>query len=273
MKSEIKNYHIWLIGLAIIFITGIIAGKYGSNDTSIFFSNNKSADKCKCKKEKSGDGYKYKKSYCQYDIDSTTTAKREQYRLRLKTASYSLNIPSSVKVDTPFTIYFVLNPVENPKILAKKLEKIISQDPAKTQRIEADTTKLSSKMRVKLTGEDFEITPVEGKEFDGLKSTQPSGDTRWGWHIQAKHAGESLPLYLNVWCELPVALGGPIDMLPTLTRYINVEVTPIWLINTYWERWQWFIGGIGAVLVTAIGWWLKNRYEKNNTPSEQNNET
>lgn len=193
--------------------------------------------------------------------DSIMIAEREKYLAKLKKASYSFNTPTSVKIDAPFTIYFLLNPLDEPQKLAEKLRHKVNQKASgNEQKIEAERTKWSAKMRVTLTGDDFEITPVEGKTFDGSKTPSPGKDTFWSWHIQAKHAGEALPLYLNVSCELPQKLGGPMEMIPTLERYIRVDVTPIWMLNTYWERWKWILGGIGAALVAAFGLWWKSRH-------------
>ena len=198
--------------------------------------------------------------------DSTLIAEREKYSAKLKKASYSFNTPTSVKIDTPFTIYFLLNPLDTPQKLANKLRRKVWHEPfGKEQKIEADQTKRSAKMRVTLTGEDFEITPTEGKTFDGIKTPSTYKETSWSWRIQAKNVGEALPLYLNVWCELPQELGGPMEMIPTLNRYIRVDVTPIWVLNTYWERWKWILGGIGAALVAAFGLWWKSRHPEGTT--------
>ena len=201
---------------------------------------------------------------CQIFDDSTMSAERHKYFKKLKTASYSFNTPNSVQIDNPFTIHFFLNPLDEPKKLEKKLRLSISHEPyGKNQKIEAKRTKWNTKMRVTLTGQDFEITPVEGNTFDGIKTPNSDEDTSWSWSVKAKHDGEALPLYLNVWCELPKELGGPLEMIPTLTRYIHIDVTPIWILNTYWEKWKWILGGIGTVLVTAFGLWWKSRHPEN----------
>jgi len=199
----------------------------------------------------------------QFSDDSTMIAERRKYMKKLKQTSYSFNTPYSVKIDAPFTIYFFLNPLDQPQKLAEKLRLHMNYDPSgKDQRIEANSTKWSAKMRVTLTGQDFEITPVEGNTFDGIKTPFPDKDTSWSWRIQAKHDGDALPLHLNVWCELPAELGGPVEMIPTLNRYIRVDVTPIWILNTYWERWKWIFGGIGTAFLTAFGFWWKSRHTK-----------
>ena len=200
----------------------------------------------------------------QLSHESTMNAERQKYKNKLPEASYVFNTPNSVKIDNPFTIHFFLNPLDEPKKLEKKLRLIISHEPyGKNQKIEAKRTKWNTKMRVTLTGQDFEITPVEGNTFDGIKTPNSDEDTSWSWSVKAKHDGEALPLYLNIWCELPKELGGPLEMIPTLTRYISIDVTPIWILNTYWEKWKWILGGIGTVLVTAFGLWWKSRHPEN----------
>ena len=209
-------------------------------------------------------GHSYSLADRQLSHESTMSAERQKYKNKLPEASYVFNTPNSVKIDNPFTIHFFLNPLDEPKKLEKKLRLIISHEPyGKNQKIEAKRTKWNTKMRVTLTGQDFEITPVEGNTFDGIKTPNSDEDTSWSWSVKAKHDGEALPLYLNIWCELPKELGGPLEMIPTLTRYISIDVTPIWILNTYWEKWKWILGGIGTVLVTAFGLWWKSRHPEN----------
>jgi len=267
MKKEIK---VALIGGGVAIIVALITISGSLKPAEISFktispaihnSQNVTGNTSTLYDSMSDFNYRASLAYRQLSHDSTMSAERQKYKNKLPEASYVFNTPNSVKIDNPFTIHFFLNPLDEPKKLEKKLRLIISHEPyGKNQKIEAKRTKWNTKMRVTLTGQDFEITPVEGNTFDGIKTPNSDEDTSWSWSVKAKHDGEALPLYLNIWCELPKELGGPLEMIPTLTRYIRIDVTPIWILNTYWEKWKWILGGIGTVLVTAFGLWWKSRH-------------
>ena len=117
-------------------------------------------------------------------------------------------------------------------------------------------------MRATLTGADFDITPTEGKGFDGQKYLSATRRTEWAWDIKAKHVGETLPLHLRVWAVLPKELGEPHEVLK-LDKLIHVEVTIFWLLDEFWEKyWKWILGGLGTAIASAIGAWWKSRQPK-----------
>lgn len=199
----------------------------------------------------------------EFSADADLLARRDAYRQQLKQASYTFNPPSPIKVATPVTVFFWIDPVAEPMRLAEELKaKLLEMRPGEPPRTEAGRIDWSPKMRATLTGDDFDITPTEGKGFDGQKNLSATLRTGWAWDIKAKHVGEMLPLHLRVWAVLPKELGEPYEVLK-LDKLIHVEVTIFWLLDEFWEKyWKWILGGLGTALASAIGAWWKSRQPK-----------
>lgn len=192
--------------------------------------------------------------------DMALLARRETYLNGLKKASYTFNTPSPIKVAKPVTVYFWIDPQVEPMRLAKELKgKLLEMRPGEKPQTEAGQMDWSPKMRVTLTGDDFDITPTKGKSFDGIKDLSTTQRTEWSWDVTAKKVGEKLPLHIQVSAVLPKELGEP-DVLK-LDRLIQVKVTWFWLLDNFWEKyWKWLLGGLGAALASAIAAWWKYRH-------------
>lgn len=199
----------------------------------------------------------------EFSADADLLARRDAYHQQLKQASYTFNPPSPIKVATPVTVFFWIDPVAEPMRLAEELKaKLLEMRPGEPARTEAGRIDWSPKMRATLTGDDFDITPTEGKGFDGHKNLSATLRTGWAWDIKAKRVGEMLPLHLRVWAVLPKELGEPYEVLK-LDKLIHVEVTIFWLLDEFWEKyWKWILGGLGTALASAIGAWWKSRQPK-----------
>lgn len=199
----------------------------------------------------------------EFSADAELLARRDAYHQQLKQASYAFNPLSPIKVATPVTVHFWIDPVAEPLRLAEELQaKLLAMRPGEAPRTEAGRIDWSPKMRATLTGDDFDIAPTEGKGFDGQKNLSATRRTEWAWDIKAKHVGETLPLHLQVWAVLPKELGEPYEVLK-LDKLIHVEVTLFWLLDEFWEKyWKWILGGLGTALATAIGAWWKSRQPK-----------
>lgn len=201
----------------------------------------------------------------EFSADAELLARRDAYHQQLKQASYTFNPPSPIKVATPVTVFFWIDPIAEPMRLAEELKaKLLEMRPGEAPRTEAGRIDWSPKMRATLTGrsEDFDITPAEGKGLDGQKNLSATRRTEWAWDIKAKRVGETLPLHLRVWAVLPKELGEPYEVLK-LDKLIHVEVTLFWLLDEYWEKyWKWILGGLGTALAGAIGTWWKSRQAK-----------
>ena len=198
----------------------------------------------------------------EFDADAALSAHRDAYIAKLKglkPASYTFNTPSPIKVATPVTVYFWLDPLVEPMRLAEELKaKLLTLRPGETPQTEAGHMKWSPKMRAKLTGDDFDITP----NFGVQKTFSATDRTEWSWDVKARHVGSQLPLHLEVWAVLPQELGED-DKILTLDKLIHVEVTFLWLLDEHWDKyWKWILGGLGGALATAIGAWWKRRQPK-----------
>ncbi|MCX7170004.1 MAG: hypothetical protein NTY41_06830 [Proteobacteria bacterium] len=199
----------------------------------------------------------------EFGAEASLLARREAYLNELKQASYTFNPPSPIKVATPITVYFWIDPLLEPVRLAEELKaELMKMRPGETPQTEAGRMDWSPKMRAKLTGEDFDITPTEAKDFDGKKNLYGTRRTDWSWDVKAKHVGKQLPLHLRVWAILPEELGEPYEVLK-LDKLIHVEVTFLWLVDEFWEKyWKWILGGLGTTLAGAIGAWWKSGQPK-----------
>lgn len=199
----------------------------------------------------------------EFSADAELLARRDAYHRQLKQASYTFNPLSPIKVATPVTVFFWIDPVAEPMRLAEELKaKLLEMRPGEAPRTEAGRIDWSPKMRATLTGDDFDITPTERKGFDGQKDLSATRRTEWAWDIKAKHVGETLPLHLRVWAVLPKELGEPYEVLK-LDKLIHVEVTIFWLLDEFWEKyWKWILGGLGTAIAGAIGAWWKSRQPK-----------
>jgi len=199
----------------------------------------------------------------EFDADAALLARRDAYHQQLKQAAYTFNPLSPIKVATPVTVFFWIDPVAEPLRLAEELKAaMLKMHPGEAPQAESGRLDWSPKMRATLTGDDFEITPTEGKNFDGQKILSASRRTEWSWDIKAQHVGEKLPMHLRVWAVLPAELGEPYEVLK-LDKLIHVEVTFLWLLDEFWEKyWKWILGGIGTALAGAIGTWWKSRQPK-----------
>lgn len=110
----------------------------------------------------------------EFGADAALLARREAYLKELKQASYTFNPLSPIKVATPVIVYFWLDPLAEPMRLAEELKaKLLMMRPGEAPQTVAGRIDWSPKMRATLTGEDFDITPTEAKNFDGLKILPP----------------------------------------------------------------------------------------------------
>lgn len=191
----------------------------------------------------------------QNDNPQTIVQRIDAYFSSLKSAAYTFNPPSPIRVAEPVTVHFWLDPQAAPAALAEELKKLVPQDGA---RVESGKTKWSPKMRATLSGSDFDVKAIDSEE-QMISSTQR---TTWSWDITPSHPGEKLALHLRLAVILPDEFGAP-KTVTTLDREINVEVTQWWLFDHYFDKyWKWLLGGFGTVIVSFIAWWWKNRAQR-----------
>lgn len=196
----------------------------------------------------------------EYAEDRQRLARRDAYLSSLQQGGYAFNTPSPVDVGRASSVQFWLDPRGDTEQLARDLKAALRGlgGPAEPG-VESGAVEWSPRMRAVLSGEDFDIVPGEGKDFDGIKDLSASLRTSWAWDVRARKPGEALLLHLRVWAVLPEHLGEPREIIK-LDRPIRVQATAPWLIDTYWEKyWKWLLGGLGSTLTAVIAWWWQHR--------------
>lgn len=170
----------------------------------------------------------------------------------LKTAAYTFNPPSPIKVAKPVTIHFWLDPVASVEELTEEFRKSLPEDAL---RVEAGKVKWAPDMEATLKGDNFTIQAVTPEK----QPVSAKERTFWSWSITPKQPGAKQPLYLTLNVVPPPELGGP-RTIKVLEKKIDVEVTWWWLFDTFFDKyWKWLLGGIGTAFAGLLAWWWKNR--------------
>jgi hypothetical protein len=188
--------------------------------------------------------------------DQERMRRRDAYVTGLGKSDYTFNAPSPIKVARPITVALWVDPT---KVAAELVEEMKKAYPESAARVVAGETIWSPRMKARLTGPEFEITPLEGEDFDGVKDLSLAGRTEWRWNVVPTFPGKK-KLTVLLWAVLPPELGVPREV-PAINRDVEVEVTVWWLVDHYWEKyWRWMIAGLASALAAAIGWWWKKRH-------------
>jgi hypothetical protein len=188
-------------------------------------------------------------------VDRERMRQRDEYINSLKKGAYTFNPPSPIEVEQRITVALWVDPAKEAAQLAEEMKKAYPESAA---RVEAGDIRWSPRMRAALTGGDFEITPVEGQDFDGVKDLSATNRNSWEWDIVPKWPGKKRLLHLRLEVILPPGLGTPWEIV--LDREIEVEVTLWWLLDHFWEKyWKWMIGGLASAAGAAMAYWWKNR--------------
>jgi len=121
-------------------------------------------------------------------------------------------------------------------------------------------------MRSRLFGDGFNITPYS----DEGQTIPDNGFAEWDYDILPIKSG-NLTLTLAVAIRYKLSGSDEITDLPVLTRQIEVQVNRWWTTTHFiGDNWQYFLGGIGTVIL-AIGGYLGKRWwerKDNNHHSE-----
>ena len=175
-----------------------------------------------------------------------------------KDAVYTFNPPSPITVDKPRTVHLWVDTMIDQQTLAEELKRIAPWDAA---RIEAGPIRVSPEMRAILTGENFKINANSPEQ----QMINMEGRTIWSWEITPTWPGTQT-LHLRLIAIPPDTMSSPYTIPVPLDRIIEVKVTFWWLIDHFFEKyWKWLLGGLGTLLMTFLGWWLKKRFDKEKT--------
>ncbi len=123
---------------------------------------------------------------------------------------------------------------------------------------------VSSFMKVRLTGDGFEITPLSSEEQIVVSDTY----TQWSWDVVPQKAGEQrLVLIVTARIKLPGYTDEQKD-LDVLERNIDVRVDAVYSIQSFFrENQDWIFPSVLIPFVTAAGAWLwKSHTKRRGTP-------
>jgi hypothetical protein len=110
--------------------------------------------------------------------------------------------------------------------------------------------KISTKMKMTLSGPDFTITPLSPVE----QFVDNESPTQWQWDVKPNKAGK-----LHLRLAAVVELKEISKEFETIDREIAVQVDPVDEVSAFWKgNWQWIIATLTA-LVGAIWRWLARR--------------
>jgi hypothetical protein len=119
--------------------------------------------------------------------------------------------------------------------------------------------KISTKMKMTLSGPDFTITPLSPVE----QFVDNESPTQWQWDVKPNKAGK-LHLRLAAIVELKELS----KEFETIDREIAVQVDPVDEVSGFWKgNWQWIIATLTA-LGGAIWRWLARRKSSLPAPSK-----
>lgn len=187
------------------------------------------------------------------DAEESPGDPRTAYINSLRDAAYTFNPPGTMKVEETRTVHLWLDTRVTEAELAAALRQLVPQDAG---RIEAGQIRVSPQMEAVLTGEDFTVKAVQPP----IQSVNMAGRTIWSWDITPHKPGRHV-LHLRLVVVLPEGLGKPHAIPQPLDRTIEVEVTPWWIFDHYFDRyWGPMLGGLVTMLAGVLAWWWKRRY-------------
>ena len=171
--------------------------------------------------------------------------KLEKSLRELRKGNIAYNTPEKMK--TGQTAHVTVR-IGSDKVPAQSL---ISSLPAdQGTRTEVSPTPVSTKMKVRLAGADFNITSLSSEEQVVLGDTP----TTWEWDIEAKHSGK-LRLHLAAVVEIENLSR---DFV-AVDRDILVQVDPVNEAEDFVKSNSvWILGTIGAA-IGGVWAWLKRR--------------
>jgi hypothetical protein len=107
--------------------------------------------------------------------------------------------------------------------------------------------KISEFMKVRLSGEDFNIIPLnEEEQIIGEK-----GYTEWAWDVTPKKRGKKT-LHLHITLRIRLPFGEEKKDHPVMDKEIIIKVNPIYSATSFIVmNWKWILT---ALIVPLIGW-------------------
>lgn len=151
----------------------------------------------------------------------------------------------------------IFNPSEEMKVgVRERIEVRISKDPdvdivsaLKGRGIaQIEDIKVSELMKVRVSGSDFNITPLnEEEQFIGSQ-----GFTEWAWDVTPQKSGNRV-LHLHVTLRIRLPFGEERKDHPVLDKSVLVKVNPIYSTRVFLiTYWKWLATGIILPLIGFI---------------------
>ncbi len=157
----------------------------------------------------------------------------------------------------------VFNPPDTMKLGVKerietRISKDVNADLISSLRgrgiPQTEVLKISELMKVRLSGDDFGITPLN----EELQIIEATGFTEWAWDVTPTKSGQKV-LYLHVTLRIRMPFGEETKDHPILERRIVVLVNPIYSMKCFvQEYWKWIVT---ALILPLLGWALKTYLE------------
>jgi len=119
------------------------------------------------------------------------------------------------------------------------------------QDTKAVSTPISTRMKMKLTGADFDIVPLSSEE------QIVGGDvpTTWEWDVVPKRSGK-----LRLHLAAIVVLHSVSKDFTTVDKEIIVQVDPVGEAENFVKQyWQWILTTVGTVVGAAWAWWRRRK--------------
>ena len=134
---------------------------------------------------------------------------------------------------------------------------------------QVEEVKVGTFMRARLYGNGF----VVSSKSDEGQVIPDNGFAEWVYDVTPLEAGtKSITLQISLRYKLPGS--EELTNLPVMTRDISVQVNPWWTAKNFMaSNWQWFLGGLGSLMMTIGGFfgkrWLEARHGKTPNTAEQ----
>ena len=152
--------------------------------------------------------------------------------------------------------------VGDTELVEVRITKNITEDLRKGLKgrgvLQINETKVSSSMKVRLTGINFDIKPQNGAD----KIIEPEKHTEWRFHVTPLKSGKQ-ELHLTVY-EIISIQGFDDKKKEHKIGYweINVKVNPRWFLKCHWKFIVFVILAIVSLIIAAIDIWKKVKEKK-----------
>jgi hypothetical protein len=116
---------------------------------------------------------------------------------------------------------------------------------------EIEELKISELMKVRLSGDDFDIIPQDEEE----QIIEQTGFTEWAWDVTPRKSGKKI-IHLHVILRIILPFGEEKKDYPVLDREIAVKVNLGYSVKSFiFANWKWIVT---ALILPLIGWLIKS---------------